>query len=106
MKSLPLLIFAVFVMFTVLPAQLHSTTEILPTTVSAPEPTEAEIAGMLNARIIEIHQMDLSSLTRSKKRELRKEVRSIKNELKNLDGGVYLSTGAIIIILLILILVL
>lgn len=106
MKNLSILFFAAFVMFTVIPAQLHATTEHLPTSVSAPEPTEAEIADMLNARVIEIYQMDLTSLTRSEKRELRKEVRSIKNELKNLDNGIYLSTGAIIIILLILILVL
>ena len=42
----------------------------------------------------------------AEKKELRKEVRASEKELKTMDGGVYISVGAIIIILLILILVL
>jgi hypothetical protein len=105
MKNFTILFFAAFALFAVIPVQLQAT-EDLPTSMSAPEPTEAEVAGILNARLVEIHEMDLKSLTRAEKRALRQEVRSIKSELKDLSGGVYLSVGAILIILLLLILIL
>lgn len=47
--------------------------------------------------------MDKSNLNSSDKRILRKEVRSIKQQLKEMSGGVYISAGALIIILLLLI---
>lgn len=67
---------------------------------------EAERAKVLNERLIEIKEMDKSTLTAVERRELRKEVRAIKEELAQISGGVYLSIGAIIIILLLLILLL
>ncbi len=92
---------------------------------AAPEvKTEAavEVDNMIN-RLEEIKAMDLSELTRTEKKELRKEVRSIKkdlNEYSKGDGtavatadakgegeavtGVYISGGAIIVILLLLLL--
>lgn len=42
----------------------------------------------------------------AEKKELRKEVRAIKTTLKSSNGGVYLSVGAILIIVLLLILLL
>src|SRR6476646_6770830 len=51
-------------------------------------------------RLEEIKNMDKSELTRSEKKELRKEVRAIKSELRTTSNGVYLSIGAIIIIIL------
>lgn len=65
----------------------------------------AEVQTMLN-RLEEIKEMDKSSLNSSEKKELRKEVREIKSELKASGNGVYFSVGAIIIILLLLILLL
>lgn len=47
--------------------------------------------------------MDKSSLKSSKKREVRKEVRVVKAALKATGDGVYLSIGAIILIMLLLI---
>lgn len=67
---------------------------------------DAERAKILNDRLNEINEMDRSALTRAEKRELRKEVRSINEELQQLSGGVYLSIGAIIVVLLLLILLL
>lgn len=69
-----------------------------------PAPTEipAEIQVMLN-RLEEIKDMDKSDLKRSDRKELRKELREIKKEIKAKGGGLYLSVGAIIIILLIII---
>ena len=54
-------------------------------------------------RLKEIRDMDKSHLTSSEKRALRKEVRQIK---KDNSRGIYLSVGAIIIIVLLLILLL
>jgi hypothetical protein len=45
-------------------------------------------------------------MTSSEKKELRKEVRSTKKQLRELSGGVYLSVGAVIVILLLLIILL
>jgi len=67
---------------------------------------ERERAMALLSRLNVIKEMDKSSITNVQKRELRNEVRAIRTELKELSGGIYLSVGAIIIILLILILVL
>ena len=54
-------------------------------------------------RLYEIKEMDLKSLKPAEKKELRKEVREIKSELK--AGGVYLSVGVILLILLIVLLI-
>lgn len=59
------------------------------------------------ARLMEIKSMDLKSLSRAEKKELRKEVKGIRKELKaEHKTGIYLSFGAIVIIILLLILLL
>lgn len=50
--------------------------------------------------------MDKSKLNRSEKKMLRKEVRAIKSELKEKRHGVYVSVGAFIIIILLLVILL
>jgi len=57
-------------------------------------------------RLNEIKEMNKSNLNSSEKKSLRKEVRSINRELKSMNGGIYLSVGAIIIIILLLIILL
>ncbi len=68
-------------------------------------PTEipAEIQVMLN-RLEEIKAIDKSEMNRSDKKALRKEVRAIKTNIRSSGNGLYISSGAIIIILLIMIL--
>lgn len=68
--------------------------------------TESAEATQLLRRLEEIKTMDKSELNKVEKRELRKEVKGIKKELRAVSGGVYLSVGAIIIIALLLILLL
>ena len=63
-----------------------------------------EIEAMLN-RLEEIKAMDIASMTKIQKKELRKEVRAIKQELRAVSG-IYISIGALIIIILLLILIL
>ena len=68
--------------------------------------TENPRAQQLLQRLEDIKDMNKTELTGSEKKNLRKEVRSIKKEMKTISGGVYLSVGAIIIIILLLILLL
>ncbi|WP_395066883.1 hypothetical protein [Flavobacterium sp.] len=90
---------------TVIPTNAFAKT-IEPTTVSAnPKEIPAEVKIMLN-RLEEIKAMDKSDLSSSEKKVLRKEVKAIKSSLKATGNGVYLSVGAIIIIVLLLILIL
>jgi hypothetical protein len=77
------------------------------TPVTTTENTNANArAQQVVTRLIEIRDMDKSSLTSSEKRALRNEVREMKKEVKRNENGVYLSVGAIIIIILLLILLL
>ena len=48
----------------------------------------------------------MSKLKSTEKKDLRKEVRSIKRELKDISGGVYISAGVLIVILIILVVLL
>lgn len=57
-------------------------------------------------RVAEIQEMDFSELERAEKKALKSELKSLEKEAKALGngGGIYISTGAIIIILLLIIL--
>lgn len=60
---------------------------------------------VLNARLLEINSLNLNSLTKVEKRELRKEVRNIDKEVKqNYSGGIYISGAALLIIIILIIL--
>lgn len=82
------------------------------TTVAVPYSTNSPVKGEdprlqpLLQRLEEIKNLDKSGLSRTEKKDLRKEVRGIRKEMKKMSGGVYLSVGAIIIIILLLILIL
>lgn len=76
-----------------------------PVTDSIPS-TEDARAKVLALRLEEIKSTDKSTLSRSEKKELRKETKDIKKEIKTMSNGVYISIGALIIIILLLILIL
>ncbi len=78
-----------------------------PGTTFAGTPTTMDArSSQLLQRLEEVKTLDHSSLSREEKKQLRKEVRSIRPEMKAVNNGIYLSFGAIIIILLLLILIL
>lgn len=77
----------------------------VPNAANTTKEVPAEVKIMLD-RLEEIKKMDKSSLKSSEKKELRKEVRTIKKSLAASGNGVYLSIGAILIIILLLILLL
>ena len=105
MKKVTFYLMMMVLSLSVVPTQMLAA-EKNPTSVSNnPKEVPAEVKVLLN-RLDEIKAMDKSSLNSSEKKELRKEVRSIKAELKSTGNGVYLSVGAIIIVILLLILLL
>ncbi|WP_137401594.1 hypothetical protein [Echinicola rosea] len=68
-------------------------------------PEEEARLAEINSRVDEIKAMDFSEMSKDEIKEVRDELRGMKKEAKKMGGGIYLSVGAIIIILLILILV-
>jgi hypothetical protein len=67
---------------------------------------ERSEAHLMLVRLDEIKAMDKSSLCKFEKRQLRKEVRSIKGQLNNLGEGRFLTIGAIASFLLLTLLLL
>ena len=104
MKKVTLSILAVISSFLFVPLQTKAETE--PNAISSTQTRtlESAQANYLVSRLFAIKTMDISNMASSEKKELRKEVRGIKGQLKELGGGVYLSVGAIIVIILLLIL--
>lgn len=87
-----------------IPTQLRAETNA--TSIEKAKKVESAEANAMIARLHEIKAMDKSNMTSSEKKQLRKEVRTLKANITQLGGGVYLSVGAIIVILLLLILLL
>jgi hypothetical protein len=105
MKKVTFYLMMLVLSISVLPTQMLAA-EKSPIAVSnTPKEVPAEVKVLLN-RLDEIKAMDKSELSSTEKKELRKEVRTIKSELKSSGNGLYLSVGAIIIIILLLILLL
>ncbi len=73
--------------------------------VRSEEAVNTAYANALFDRLNEINEKDFSAMSASEKNDLRKEVRDIKKEQKTLDG-VYISVGAAILIVILLILLL
>ena len=95
-----------FLFITLMPIQVTATTATPVTAIDPVKTAESTQADALIIRLNDIKEMDKSSLSSKEKRELRKETRSIKGQLKALSGGVYLSAGAVILIVVLLLLLL
>lgn len=110
MKKITLCLMTAILSLTFIPMQANtikkgsSVTPIVLT--ESIEAKEAKVKT-LELRLNEINAMDKSNLKPSDKKDLRIEVRSIKDQLNSLDsGGVYLSVGALILILILLVVLL
>ncbi len=82
---------------------------LTPVYASNETPVKTEVpkevrAQQIESRLMEIRQMSKTDLSKAEKKDLRKEVKSLKKEAAT--QGIYLSIGAIIIIILLLILLL
>lgn len=98
-------------------ARLLESSNIEKTETRLAEVITISIVEKMEARLLEINSMDFSEMSLAEKRELRKEVRSIKSEMDALakgdataraqgeetrGSGIYISTGALIVILLLI----
>lgn len=96
-----------------------SATSVIPTTTYALEKYDPVEEQKLIDRLVEIKEMDITSLTRKEKKDLRHEVRSIESKLDDRGrghgeghghghgyGGVYISVGGGLFLLILLIILL
>ncbi len=88
------------------PVQSNAKNIAASTVVAVSKSAESAQAQALVLRLNEINAMDKSNMTISEKKNLRKEVKAIRQELKDIGGGVYVSVGALIIIVILLIILL
>ncbi len=72
--------------------------------ISSPAHNPAATDPMV--RLQQIKNMDKTNLSKAEKKELRKEVKKIKQEVRASRNGIYLSLGAAVIIILLLLLLL
>jgi len=106
MRKIVFCLMATFMSLTLIPLQVNASNNEPVSSTSAPvpvAPAETTKVLTLESRLKEIDAMDKSELRAADKKDLRKEVKSIKHELRTIGGGVYLSAGAVILILLLLI---
>ena len=94
---------AIVLLITV-PAQSFATTAPV-TTFADPGKNDAMLKR-ISARVEEIQNMDKSNLSDDEKKALRKELKGMYKDARGLDQKVYISVGAIIIVILLLILIL
>jgi hypothetical protein len=57
----------------------------------------------MKLRLDEIKSIDRSELKASDRKELRKEKNSIKAKVRDFSGGIYISAGAVILIIILII---
>lgn len=92
-----------FAMATILSLGSYAATGTGETTpVSTPAAADPEIQRLTN-RLEEIKAMDLENMPRSERRKYAKEVKQIEKRMKAVGGGVYISAGALILIIVLLI---
>ncbi|SIS61256.1 hypothetical protein [Belliella pelovolcani] len=60
----------------------------------------------IESRVNEIKAMDFTELSKEERKEIRSELKELKKEAKSNGGGLYISTGALIVILILLIILL
>jgi hypothetical protein len=108
MKKLSVIVIAIFLSLAFYPSQSNAATSAKPYPITVVFTNTADQAKVkkLETRLNEINKMDKSDLKFAEKRELRKEVRSIKEQMSELGGGVLLSVGAIVVIVFLLIILL
>lgn len=106
MKKIAFCLIASCLLLTFQPFQSNAATPAASFSVVVSKPAESPEAKALLLRLDKINAMDKSNLNSTEKKNLRKEVRSIRQQLKELDGGVYLSVGALLLIVIILIILL
>jgi hypothetical protein len=101
MKKYILFLFTAVMALTFVPQNANAAT------TPAVKTTDGTLSQLLLAnRLDEINATDQSAMTRDEKKALQTEKRSVQGEMQNGSGGVYISVGALLLIILILIILL
>jgi hypothetical protein len=106
MKKFAICLMVTCLSLTLIPLQLNAATKTEPSSLAAPKPVESAEVKTLELRLNEINSMDKSNMKSAEKKSLRKEVKSINHRLHTVGGGVYLSVGAVILIVVLLLILL
>ena len=101
-KSIKSIVTALLIM-SVIPSQTFAST-VVPSESVPLNLNEIQAEQMLK-RLNEIKEMDKTNMSRPAKKALRKEVKEIQKVMANGNGGVFISLGALIIIVLLLIII-
>ena len=106
MKKIIFCVMAMFLSMTFIPIHANAADKGTPSSLVEPKPAESSEVKTMELRLNEINAMDKSNLKASEKRSLRKEVKSINHKLREISGGVYVSAGVIILVVVLLIILL
>ena len=108
MKKITFCAMAIFLSLAFYPVQsMAATTKMAAkSTLVVSKPEVSAQTKTLELRLDQIGKMDKSNLNSTEKRALRKEVRSIKEKLAADGGYIYVSVGAAILIVVLLIVLL
>ena len=106
MKKLAICLVMTCLSLTLVPLQLNAAAKSDPTSVPAPKPSESAEVKALELRLNEINAMDKSKMKAAEKKNLRREVKSINHKMRDIGGGVYLSAGAVILIVILIVVLL
>ena len=105
MKKITLCLMAIYLTLSFHPLQSYATTTVAPPSLVISKPKESAEAKALLLRLDEIKAKYKSTLSRKERKALRKEIYSIEKNLTDNHGGVYISVGAILIIILLLVII-
>lgn len=98
---------AVLAIFMGLSMPVVTIAAIVKPTVSAPaKDKDAQVYAKIVSRVAEIQHMDKSNLSAAEKKALKKELKQMKATAEGLNSRIYISVGAVIIAILLLILIL
>jgi len=106
MKKFVFAVVALSMLLSLNPLQAGTVTPTDPPVATAPAPVNKTEAEVLVARLEVIKGMEKKTFTKSEKKNLRVEVREIRSKLNATGDGVYISVGAAIIIILLLVILL
>jgi len=106
MKKFAICLVMTLLSFTFLPLQSKGAAPTEPTSAPAPKPVESTEVKAMELRLNEIKSMDKTNMKSAEKKSLRKEVKTINHKLREISGGVYLSAGLVILILIVLVVLL
>jgi len=97
---------AILMIFTLSATTFASKTDLKSTTPAATEnKLSAEEVSRLNKRVEEIRSMDKSEMTNMEERELRKESKGIKENVRKNGEVIYISGGTLLLIISIILLI-